>query len=174
MSAPFASSRAVHCAWMLSRRAGYLLVGVCACVGMLLGCPRKKSHATDGGLDATAATASVSPKPSATTSLVEAGAGAAVDEPPLAWGTRPPASADLYVAIDGPCVAMDVYIVPDGTIALFDNGKFGRVTADGFDLDVGKGFEQLKLEEEHEGIDEVGGRIDDLWTANTGGGSVFH
>lgn len=145
---------------------------VVAIASALLGCPRKKADVNDGGGGPALASASANASSQATLGGRDAGP-AAVDEPPLRWGTRPPRSAELYVALDGPCDAMTVFTVQDGTIALYEGAKFGRVTKDGFDIDVSTGFEKLKLEEEHEGIDAVAGRLDDLWTANMGGGSVF-
>ncbi len=89
---------------------------------------------------------------------------------PLRWGTRPAESAELYVALDGPCTTMDVFPVRDGTIARWSPKSFGAMTPDGIDVEVSRGF---SLEDEDEAIASAGGRLDDLWIGMMGAGSVF-
>ena len=55
-------------------------------------------------------------------------ASVAAADPPLAWGTRPPRSSDLYPVIDGMCIHAEVWPVDGATLLTYGNatGAYSR------------------------------------------------
>jgi hypothetical protein len=137
-----------------------------------IGCPRRKDPIGDGGISHM--------RDASATTIVDANAAlpdAARDpgDPPSPrWGTQPPRTAELYVALDGPCRTMDVFVTLDATIVAFEGTTFARATETGFDVDIMRGFHAAFGGTERPGIAEAGGRADDLWVEVDPGGSVFH
>jgi len=91
----------------------------------------KTSHLPDAPAPKQAASAGKD-APAASTEpaspAASAGASAALEEPPLKWGTRPAKSGALFAVVDGMCIHAEVWPMESGALLTYGNrsGAFSR------------------------------------------------